>query len=270
MQSESSDRGRDLAAECATLETLFRAAVVRGIGGVLCMVAVLLAATVPWGGPQVVLPMLLSSPATAVGALAISLLGLYAACALIYWKIPKNESGHRHFRANDLPVLNPLPIATKKRHALLQPLIWIFSVRQWEVGANWTYRHSDGSTFVVPGGFLFDGASVPRVFWALLHPAGLLLVSGLIHDYAYRHEMLWRLVPGTDDQLEEYGPLSKKAADCLFWEVGGDVNGVWAVNSLAFLGVWFGARGVWRNHRKANIPPTLPEGFRRAEAVASR
>ncbi len=264
--SENNNQDRGLASECAALEGLFSSAVIRGIGGLLFLamavsaplvLSVLLAAV--WAGMS-------ASVAPLVGGFAISLLVLYVGGAVVYSVASGDSSEHRHLSATDMPVLKPIPIPTRKRSALLRVLIWIFAVRQWEVGENWKYTHSDGTMFVIPKGFRFDGASVPRICWTLLHPAGLLLVSGLIHDYAYRHAMLWRVVPGAEDEVEEYGNLTRRAADCLFWQVGEDVNGVRTVNGLAFLGVSVGARGVWRQHREVNAQPAVPPGFRKREA----
>ena len=261
--SETNNQDGASVSESAALEGLFFTAVVRGIGGLLFLalavgaaivVSVLKAAVWDWMSTYV---------EPLIGGFAISLLVLYVGCAVVYWMASGDSSQHRHLSAAEMPVLKPIPIPTKKRSALLRILIWIFSVRQWEVAENWTYTHSDGTTFVVPKGFRFDGASVPRFCWALLHPAGLLLVSGLIHDYAYRHAMLWRVVAGTENEVEEYGGLTRRAADCLFWQVGEDVNGVRTVNGLAFLAVSVGARGVWRKHREVNAQPSVPPGFRK-------
>lgn len=38
---------------------------------------------------------------------------------------------------------------------------------------------------VVPVGFLYDGASVPRVFWNIVGPFGRVLRASVIHDWLY-------------------------------------------------------------------------------------
>ena len=35
----------------------------------------------------------------------------------------------------------------------------------------------------IPKGFVFDGASVPRILWWLFPPAGRYMVAALLHDY---------------------------------------------------------------------------------------
>lgn len=46
--------------------------------------------------------------------------------------------------------------------------------RRWRVTEN--FRH-------VPAGFEFDGASVPRIFWAFLDPASEGFEAACLHDY---------------------------------------------------------------------------------------
>lgn len=38
---------------------------------------------------------------------------------------------------------------------------------------------------VVPAGFVFDGASVPRMLWSFLDPAGEAFEAACVHDYFY-------------------------------------------------------------------------------------
>ena len=37
----------------------------------------------------------------------------------------------------------------------------------------------------VPAGFTTDGASVPKAFWWLLHPAGEAFEAAIVHDYRH-------------------------------------------------------------------------------------
>ena len=53
--------------------------------------------------------------------------------------------------------------------------------------------------FTVPGGFWFDGASVPRVLWGFMNPSGKAFYPALLHDY-----------------LLEEQPVSRSHADWVF------------------------------------------------------
>ena len=48
------------------------------------------------------------------------------------------------------------------------------------------YPFHDGPTLItVPDGFLFDLASIPRIFWSLIAPFELSITAPLLHDFLY-------------------------------------------------------------------------------------
>jgi hypothetical protein len=57
----------------------------------------------------------------------------------------------------------------------------------------------------VPIGFVTDGASIPRLFWGILHPYGSYFPAALLHDYLYS--------PRSDSYK-----FTRKQADLLFFE----------------------------------------------------
>ena len=69
--------------------------------------------------------------------------------------------------------------------------LWVFGTRHWEVVKDFHYSFS-GQDFVIPKGFKFDGASVPKFLAQFLSPVGVLLIGGLIHDYGYKYETLFK------------------------------------------------------------------------------
>ena len=71
---------------------------------------------------------------------------------------------------------------------------WITSIRKWKLTEDWEFKLPyDEPVIIIPKGFVFDGASIPRPLWGILSPTGLLLIPGLIHDFAYRYDYLWAL-----------------------------------------------------------------------------
>ena len=116
--------------------------------------------------------------------------------------------------------------------------------------------------FIIP--FQFDGASIPRPLWAILSPTGLLLIPGLMHDYAYRYGQLWRV-----ENKEKVSPFGKGKGrafwDRLFWTTARNVNGMSFINFAAWLTVYLGGRWAWRRHRKEDKQPEPPEGMRLAD-----
>ena len=50
------------------------------------------------------------------------------------------------------------------------------------------YAYQDGPTrILIPAGFKFDLASVPRLLWSLIAPFDLSIAAPLLHDFLYRY-----------------------------------------------------------------------------------
>ena len=83
---------------------------------------------------------------------------------------------------------------------------------------------------MVPAGFIFDGASIPRLFWPLLAPTGILLIPAIFHDFAYGHHAL----------MNKEGKLihrnkGHKFYDKMFREISLQVNGIKTPDFIAWL-----------------------------------
>jgi hypothetical protein len=45
-------------------------------------------------------------------------------------------------------------------------------------------------TIVIPAGFIFNGMSIPRVFWGFVHPMSAdTIIASLVHDYLFYTKM---------------------------------------------------------------------------------
>ncbi|MGD9632166.1 MAG: DUF1353 domain-containing protein [Pirellulales bacterium] len=84
-------------------------------------------------------------------------------------------------------------------------------------------RHTE----VIPAGYVFDGASIPRIFWGLkgFSPVGAKLWAALIHDWFCdewaKFEVAWDFA-ATDEEranLLDAAPLSLTMADAAFVSV---------------------------------------------------
>ena len=118
-----------------------------------------------------------------------------------------------------MPKLAPITIPTKGKKPLAKLRAWITEVRQWQLVEDWQYQLPDQQTIIIPKGFVFDGASIPRLLWGLLSPTGLLLIPGLIHDFGYRYDYLWRL--RSDGKVEKaYCRFGQKRWDKQFLSSG--------------------------------------------------
>ena len=58
--------------------------------------------------------------------------------------------------------------------------------QDYEVVEDYTYA-ADGYSITAPRGFVYDRASIPRVFWAVIDKDDLSNVPPLFHDLLYRH-----------------------------------------------------------------------------------
>ena len=127
--------------------------------------------------------------------------------------------------------------------ALAAPLVtYVGPGNRWRLEEAYSYQ--DGPTrIIVPAGFLFDLASIPRIFWWLIAPFELSVAAPLLHDFLYHHR--GDLPPGT---VEPSRPYTRLEADRLFRTVM-ETEGVPAWRrTLAFLAVrgfgWLGWRRV--------------------------
>ncbi|USD66292.1 DUF1353 domain-containing protein [Vibrio sp. SCSIO 43136] len=158
----------------------------------------------------------------------------------------------------EMPKLIPVRIQTKNQPTWLHKLVvFVTQTRKWQLAENWTYKLNDDVTLVIEKGFVFDGASIPRIFWAILSPTGLLLIPGLIHDYGYRYDQIWKLEE--NNQTSVYAKGKGRAYwDDLFKQVANEVNQVSLVNAFAKAAIARWGDGIWSEHRKANNKPNKP------------
>lgn len=141
-----------------------------------------------------------------------------------------------------MPAMRPLRIPTKDKGFFGAIWMWLWTTRQWEIVEDWEYE-LDGTTYVIRTGFVFDGASIPKYFWNYLSPTGVLLIPGLIHDWAYKYQTL--------ESTNAYKEMvTQKQADIIFRDVAIDVNGFKAINYIAYYALRLFGWWAWRGHRK--------------------
>lgn len=162
-----------------------------------------------------------------------------------------------------MPKLQPIPIKTRNHNVFVRIFRWIASIRKWEVIEDWQYDLPDGPTIIIPKGFIFDGASIPRPLWFLLAPTGLLLVPGLIHDFAYRYDYLWAINAGGEGNCVcKYKEGSGQWLwDGMFREIGLYVNGMAIIDTLAWAALFLMGWMSWRSNRKRNADEIKPESY---------
>lgn len=149
------------------------------------------------------------------------------------------------FSYEKMPHMQPLPIETKDKGFFKAILHWILGVRQWEIAEDFKFELM-GEKYVVPKGFQFDGASVPKFLAMWLSPVGVLLMGGLVHDYAYKYAALMSDTAGRPHTNH----MNQKAADQIFRDICIEVNGFKLMNYLAYWSLRAAGFMAWNKHKK--------------------
>ena len=149
------------------------------------------------------------------------------------------------FAYTSMPDLKPLPIKTKGKGFFKAIVMWLLGTRNWELTNDFTYV-LNGNKYVIPAGFKFDGASIPKFLRTFFSPVGVLLMGGLVHDYAYKYACLKRTGKGALLIVDQ------KRADEIFRDICIEVNGFYTMNYLAYWSLRIGGFVAWNGHRKRN------------------
>ena len=150
------------------------------------------------------------------------------------------------FYYKGMPKLQPVPIATKGKGFWKGIVMWLLATRNWVLTDDWKYN-IDGEEYVIPAGFQFDGASIPKFLRTFFSPVGVLLIGGLVHDYAYKYKTLLK-----KNKKDTMGELTQKRADEIFRDINIIVNGFYTMNRLAYWSLRIGGFVAWNGHRKRN------------------
>lgn len=143
----------------------------------------------------------------------------------------------------NMPVLKPIPFP--KGLSYFRTLVSY--TRLWRVVEDYILEIPNHPRITIPEGFIFDGASVPKIFRNLVSPTGILLIPGLVHDFGYRYNYL---LTHYSRYMEGAG---KDIFDELFLEIANHVNGLKAINEIAYFAVKYGGGKAWKRHINAQV-----------------
>ena len=174
-----------------------------------------------------------------------SLLILLVIIGFIINLLDKKKS-NLSFSYDELPHLQPVRIPTKGKGFWKGILLWLMSTRNWVLIKDWKYKMND-VTYIIPAGFQFDGASIPKFLRTFFSPVGVLLIGGLVHDYMYKYTAC-KPVNKKDPLLV----VDQKRADQIFRDININVNGFYTMNYLAYWSLRLGGFVAWNGHRKRN------------------
>jgi len=150
------------------------------------------------------------------------------------------------FRYTEMPNMRPIRIPTDGRGFWKAIWCWFWEVRTWEIAEDFHFE-VNGEQYVIPKGFVFDGASVPKFLASWLSPVGILLMGGLVHDYIYKYEVLLK-----QNKLKTSSKMTQKQADQLFRDINIEQNGIHVLNYAAYYALRLGGFVAWNGHRKVN------------------
>ena len=149
------------------------------------------------------------------------------------------------FEYVEMPQLKPIKIPTAGKGFWSAIWMWLTGTRHWLVAQDWSFS-INGEWYVIPAGFKFDGASIPKFLHTWLSPTGVLLMGGLVHDYAYKYATLLKSDGST------MGTINQKKADEIFRDINIEQNGFHFLNYLAYWALRIGGFVAWNGHRKVN------------------
>ena len=174
-----------------------------------------------------------------------SLLILFVIIGFAINLLDKRKTNNLNFSYTELPHLQPIPIKTKGKGFWKGIIMWLLGTRNWVILKDFKYT-MNGTNYVIPKGFSFDGASIPKFLRTFFSPVGVLLMGGLVHDYAYKYACLKRTGKGALLIVDQ------KRADEIFRDICIEVNGFYTMNHLAYWSLRLGGWVAWNGHRKRN------------------
>lgn len=144
-----------------------------------------------------------------------------------------------------------------------QPDVIRLGARKWKLRKQYVfYDELLHRLIVIPAGFIFDLASIPRALWTFISPADLGEIGALLHDWIYRHrgDIPYPLAP--DSMVLDPKPYTRGEADDLFRRVMVHDNvkrrhrraAFAAVRGVGWVKAWGGTEPV--------IEPVTPEELR--------
>lgn len=142
-----------------------------------------------------------------------------------------------------MPKVEILPLGGKSR-------------RRFKLLEEWHYiipgkTPANDIHIVVPKGFIFDGASIPRIFTAIYNPVGYLLVAAIIHDYCYQYGYYLELLQGRTTTYQMAIDVNRLHADIMFKRIGNlEYPEDRGKTKVAFNALRMGGWVTWNKHRK--------------------
>lgn len=111
----------------------------------------------------------------------------------------------------------------------------------WVVTSDLVYRDRRNQTYIAPAGLVTDLFSIPGPLRGILFRSQKYVESAVLHDAAYRHELLTIFALG-----KIKAQLTRSQADALLRDSMRDQGAPWTLWSLIYAGVRVGG---WRSYK---------------------
>lgn len=165
----------------------------------------------------------------------------------------------------NMPIISPVPIKSRGTGFFRGLWTWATEKRSWRVEEEYLL-YFEGRDYIIPKGFVFDGASIPKLLQSFISPTGLLFIPALFHDYGYKESGYafedFTIDPKTQCTWIKVYPFefrTKSQIDGVFKRMNTKINGVATLSNIAWLGVKFGGGFAWRGHR--NVPKSRSDSM---------
>ena len=147
-----------------------------------------------------------------------------------------------------MPRMEPIKMIGKDAH------------RRWTLLEDWSFFLSSKSLHIhIPKGFVFNGASVPRIFSNIFPSTGFLFLAALVHDYLYQYTFMWTVV---DSKHIKYY-VDKSLADSIFKEIANEIYPKWTKAAwIAKAALTMGGQSAWDTCRKADGTYVKPKPYK--------
>jgi len=119
-------------------------------------------------------------------------------------------------------------------------------VEDWRY--EWEYDSNISAEILVPAGFIYDGASIPRIFWSILGVTrdGVHRAASLVHDWIYTYDgrlpdgsvvRRIKMSDGSVKVLDTYDKWSRRDCDRFFKKMLLQTSLGWLKTQIIYIAV---------------------------------
>ena len=146
----------------------------------------------------------------------------------------------------DYPIVRPVKISTKGKKLYRKIWVWLTESRKWEIVEDYFfYVPWLDITLMIPEGFVFDGASIPRIFWNILTPTGIFFIPGLFHDFGYKYNFYINA-----NGKRVFLGAGRKFFDKQFGNMSLFINDIIFLDNITYVALRGFGIFAWKKHRK--------------------